>query len=113
MSSEQYLRPESLVLSEGSLIPPENQIRPPPNHLTHVLVDAAPFYFGSDSSASAPDGQLEAGTRVVLLRYDGGAQCRVADGRGLYVEVSYGNLTKLDSPTSSSASAPRTSSSDA
>ena len=96
MSPERYLRPESLVLGEGSLIPHENQIRPAPNQFTHRLVDAAPFYFGSERDSSAPDGQLEAGTKVVLLNYDGGAQCRVADGRGLYVEVSYRNLATLD-----------------
>jgi hypothetical protein len=96
VSPERYVRPESVVLGEGSLIPPENQIRPPPNQFTHTLVDAAPFYLGSERTSSAPDGQLEAGTQVVLLRYDGGARCRVVDGRGLYVEVSHANLAPLD-----------------
>ena len=96
MSPERYLRPESVVLGEGSLVPPENQIRPAPNQFTHTLIDAAPFYFGSERGSSAPDGQLEAGTRVVLLRHDGEGRCRVVDGRGLYVEVSYANLAALD-----------------
>jgi hypothetical protein len=97
MDSERYLRPKSQVLSEGSLIPQENQIRPAPNHFTHQLVATAPFYFRSERDSNAPDGQLEAGTKVLLLRYDGGARCRVADGQGLYVETSYGNLAKLKS----------------
>lgn len=96
MSSEGWLRPESVVLGEGSLIPPENQIRPAPNRFTHQLVDAEPFYFRCHAGRNAPDGRLEAGTRVVLLRYDGGARCRVADGRGLHVEVSYGSLAELE-----------------
>jgi hypothetical protein len=95
MDSERYLRPESQVLSERSLVPQENQIRPAPNHFTHQLVAAEPFYFRSEADSNAPDGHLEAGAKVVLLRYDGGARCRVADGRGLHVEISYGNLAKL------------------
>jgi hypothetical protein len=47
---------------------------------------------------SAPDGQLEAGTRVVPLRYDDRERCRVVDGRGLYVEVSYAKLAALNQP---------------
>jgi hypothetical protein len=97
VSSEGYLRPESEVLGDDSLIPTENQIRPPPNQFTHRLVDAQPFYFGSEaSSSSAPDGEFEAGTNVVLLRHDGGTRCRVADGRGLYVEVSHRSLAELE-----------------
>jgi hypothetical protein len=98
MDPERYLRPESQVLSEGSLVPPENQIDPAPNHFTHQLVATEPFYFRSESESTAPDGQLEAGTKVLLVRYDGGARCRVADGRGLYVETTYSNLTELHDP---------------
>ena len=43
----------------------------------------------------APDGEFAAGTKVVLLLYDGGATCRVADDRGLYVETEYDSLRKL------------------
>ena len=96
MSPERYVRPESVVLGEGSLVPPENQIRPTPNQFTHTVVEAAPFSFGAEPTTSAPDGELEAGTRVVLLRYDGGERCRVVDGRGLYVEVSYAKLAALN-----------------
>jgi hypothetical protein len=93
LGSDRYLRPDALVLGEGSVVPPENEIRPPPNRFTHRLNGAEPFSFRSD--AQAPDGELEAGTQVVLLRYDGGARCRVADGRGLYVEVRYESLVPL------------------
>jgi hypothetical protein len=95
MSSEGYLRPESQVLGEGSLVPPENQLRPPPNRFTHRLAEAEPFYFASREGSGAPDGHFEAGTEVVLLRHDGGPRCRVADGRGLYVEVACASLTEL------------------
>lgn len=94
MSSDRYLRPEAVVLGEGSLIPPENQIRPAPNRFTHELAAREPFYLGSETGSERPDGHLEAGTKVVLLRRDG-ARCRVADGRGLYVEVGHESLTEL------------------
>jgi hypothetical protein len=95
MDPERYFRPQSQVLSEGSLIPPDNQIRPAPNHFTHRLVATEPFYFRSQSDSNAPDGELEAGTEVLLIRYDGAGRCRVADGRGLYIETSYSNLAEL------------------
>jgi hypothetical protein len=96
VDAERYVRPKPRVLSERSLVPQANQIRPAPNHFTHQLIITEPFYFGSEADSDAPDGQLDAGTKVVLLRYDGGARCRVADGRGLYVEISYANLAKLE-----------------
>jgi hypothetical protein len=94
VSSERYLRPEAVVLGEGSLVPPENQIQPAPNRFTHQLARREPFYFGSAPRSEKPDGHLDAGTKVVLLRHDG-ARCRVADGRGLYVEVGHESLTEL------------------
>ena len=42
-----------------------------------------------------PDGEFPAGAKVVLLLYDGGVTCRVADDRGLYVETEYDSLRKL------------------
>ena len=94
MTPEGYLRPESVVLGEGSIVPPENQLRPPPNRFTHRLTRDEPFYFGSEDGSKQPDGQLNAGTEVVLLRHDG-ARCRVADGSGLYVEIGCASLTEL------------------
>jgi hypothetical protein len=98
MNPDRYLRPEAVVLGEGSLIPPENQIRPAPNRFTHKLAGPAPFYFGSEAGSEEPDGHLEARTKVVLLRHDGGARCRVVDERGLYVEVNHESLTELKKP---------------
>jgi hypothetical protein len=94
MSPEGYVRPESVVLGEGSVVPPENQLRPPPNRFTHRLTKDEPFYFGTEQGAGQPDGQLAAGTEVVLLQQDG-TRCRVADGRGLYVEVGCESLAEL------------------
>jgi len=93
LSPDRYLRPEATVLGEGSLVPPENQIRPAPNRFTHRLERTEPFSFRD--GAEAPDGTLEAGTEVVLLREDG-ERCRVADGRGLYVVVRCAALRALD-----------------
>lgn len=95
MGSEGWLRPEYEVLQEGSVIPPENQIQPAPNQFTHRVVKDEPFFLRSESASNAPDGELLAGTKVVLLRYDGGARCRVADERGLYVEIGFGSLAEL------------------
>jgi hypothetical protein len=92
VTGDRFLRPEARVLGDSSVIPPENQIRPAPNRFTHRLEQAEPFYFRDD--AQAPDGTLEAGTEVVVLRHDGD-RCRVADGRGLYVVVRRSALTPL------------------
>jgi NAD(P)-dependent dehydrogenase (short-subunit alcohol dehydrogenase family) len=37
VNSERYLRPESVVMGDSSLVPPENQIRPPPNQFSHQV----------------------------------------------------------------------------
>ena len=89
---EGFTRPQAEVLDEGSLIPDGNLISPPPNQFTHVVEHAQPFYYGRGRK---PDGEFPAGTLVVLMAYDGGARCRVADGRGLYVETKYAGLKKL------------------
>ena len=47
----------------------------------------------------APHGEFSAGTKVVLLLYDGGVYCRVADDQGLYVETEYESLRKLHKRT--------------
>lgn len=89
MAPDRWLRPESAVLPDSSLIPPENLIRPPPNRFTHELVVAESFYFGTKADSEAPDGELEAKTKLVLLHSDDKTRCRVVDGRGLHVEVSW------------------------
>jgi len=77
------------------LVPGRNLIAPAPNQFTHEVARAQPYYFTRAQPGMAPDGEFAAGTKVVLLLYDGGATCRVADDRGLYVETEYDSLRKL------------------
>ena len=44
---------------------------------------------------SHPEGEFPKGTKVVLLCYDGGNNCRVVDGNGIYVEIEFSSLKKL------------------
>lgn len=90
-----FLRPSAVVLSEHAIVPDKNLISPAPNQFTHELTRRQPFYFTGARQAAAPDGQFPAGTKVVLLVYDGGSYCRVADGQGLYVEIEYDSLKKI------------------
>jgi hypothetical protein len=87
------IRPESVVLNETALVPRDNLIKPPPNQFTHEL-QRSQSYFYTDAQGP-PNGEFAAGTRVVLMVYNGGAYCRVVDGRGLYVETTYGGLRRL------------------
>jgi hypothetical protein len=90
-----FVRPEIRVLPASALIPERNLISPPPNQFTHELTRPLPFYFTTAQQSSAPDGHFPAGTKVVLLAYDGSDYCRVVDEQGLYVEIEHGSLTKL------------------
>jgi hypothetical protein len=90
-----FIRPPMTVLPESALVPDRNIIRPPPNQFTHEVITAQPFYFGDVQDGHGQDGKLEAGTKVVLLVYDGGEYCRVADGRGLYVQTRINGLKEL------------------
>ena len=89
------LRPESMVLSDAALVPERNLIKPPPNQFTHALQRSQPYFY--TDAEGKPDGEFAAGTRVVLIVHDGGAYCRVVDGRGLYVETAFGGLRRLPS----------------
>jgi hypothetical protein len=92
---EGFVRPPATVLPDGALVPPANLITPPPNHFTHELVRSEPFHYAATWAKGAPpDGELAAGTRVVLLRRDGAA-CRVADLSGLHVGVACDALRPL------------------
>ena len=93
--AEGFVRPEAAVLAEKALVPARNLIAPAPNQFTHELIRTQPYYFAGAQPGMAPDGEFAAGTKVVLLLHDGGATCRVADDRGLYVETEYGSLRKL------------------
>ena len=90
-----FLRPKSVVLPEDSIVSEQNLIEPAPNQFTHELRRAQRYYFAGPQQAAPPDGEFPAGTRVVLLVYDGGSYCRVADGRGLYVSVEYDALKRI------------------
>ena len=92
---ERFIRPEAVVLPESARVPDRNLISPAPNQFTHELIRPQPFYFIGAQQATPPDGQFAAGTKVVLLVYDGGTYCRVADGQGLYVEIEYDSLREL------------------
>jgi len=93
--AEGFIRPEAAVLAEKALVPGQNLIAPAPNQFTHEVARAQPYYFTGAQSDMTPDGEFSAGALVVLLRYDGGIYCRVADGRGLYVETEYDSLRQL------------------
>jgi hypothetical protein len=86
-------RPQAVVLSESSLVPPHRLLKPPPNQFTHEIQRNQPFFY--EEGADAPDGQLAGGAHVVLLRHDGGAYCHVVDGRGLYVATAFEGLRRL------------------
>jgi len=88
-------RPEAIVLPDSSLVP-TNVITPAPNQFTHEVTRSQPFYASFGAVDEPPTGQFDAGTRVVLLYYDGKDYCRVADGTGRYVETRFDGLRKLE-----------------
>jgi len=90
-----FIRPPMTVLPDTALIPDRNIIRPPPNQFTHEVSETQAFYFGDAQAGGELSGQLEAGTKVVLLVYDGGDYCRVASGHGLYVQTKFNGLKRL------------------
>jgi hypothetical protein len=94
-SMGEFLRPPMTVLPESALVPDKNIISPPPNQFTHEVNEPQPFYFTDVQEGGPSNGQLEAGTKVVLLVHDGGDYCRVADGSGLYVQIKFSGLRKL------------------
>jgi len=89
------IRPEATVLDENTIVPDQNLILPPPNQFTHEIAQTSPFFFTNFQQGTPANGEFLAGKKVVLLVYDGGDYCRVADGQGLYVETEYGSLKKL------------------
>jgi hypothetical protein len=88
-------RPEATVLPDTALIPPSSVISPPPNQFTHEVTRQQPFYFSHGEPIGTANGEFRAGTKVVLLVYDGGTMCRVADGAGLYADTSFEGLQRL------------------
>jgi len=90
-----FLRPNAVVLGENAMVPDRNIISPAPNQFTHELKRPQSFYFDEAQQGTPPNGEFRAGTKVVLLVYDGGNYCRIAGGQGLYVEIEYDSLRKL------------------
>jgi hypothetical protein len=93
------LRPEIVVLGDEAVVPAGNVVRPPPTRFTHVLVVDEPYHLDRSDRTPEPDGVMRAGTRVALL-HQGHDRCRVADGRGLAIEVRRASLRELPEPPS-------------
>jgi hypothetical protein len=64
-------RPEAIVLPDSALIPSNCLISPPPNQFTHEVTRSQAFYASHGTPSGPPTGQFDAGTKVVLLYYDG------------------------------------------
>jgi hypothetical protein len=92
---DRFIRPPSVELPENSLVPDRNIVSPPPNQFTHVLKRSTPFYLTGIQQGRAPDGELEAGTQVVMMVDNGGAYCRVVDSQGLYAEIAFDALKRI------------------
>jgi hypothetical protein len=90
-----FIRPEASVLPDSAMVPPGSQVSPVPDQFTHELVRPEPYRFAGGEREDAVEGELPAGTPVVLLAYDGGPRCRVVDGRGLHLEVRFDSLRPL------------------
>lgn len=91
-SLEGFTRPEMVVLEASSVVPDKNLIVPPPNQFTHELARHETFYYNNVQQETPSSGHFPKGTRVVLLRYEGGRYCHVADAQGLYVVIEYDSL---------------------
>ncbi len=92
---EGFLRPKAVVLNSKAIVPDRNLISPAPNQFTHEVTRSQPYHFTGAKQGTPSEGTFAAGTKVVLLVYNGGRYCRVADGRGLYVEIEYEALAIL------------------
>lgn len=92
---ENFIRPKVEILPKESIIPNENLISPAPNQFTHELRKTQSYYYINTGQAFPPDGEFPKGTKVVLIRHDGGNYCYVADGRGIYAEIQFDSLKKL------------------
>lgn len=89
-----FQKPQAVVLPESAMVPPGNSVSPSPNRFTHRVTEAAPFFYGTAAEGSVADGELAAGTRVVLM-VESGARSRVVSENGLYVDVETGRLEPL------------------
>ena len=90
---EGFEKTEPVVMPDEALVPAQSRITPAPNQFTHSLTRPQQFHYGDEGSKAS--GTLPAGTKVVLMVYNGGASCHVADGQGRYVEIQFDSLQKL------------------
>jgi hypothetical protein len=90
---EGFRSTDPVVMPDEALVPPHARISPPPNQFTHRLTKPQPFHYSD--AGGPPSGVLPAGSKVVLMVYDGGARCRIVDGQGRYVEIDYDSLERL------------------
>lgn len=92
---KEFLRPEASVLPDSALVPANRLVEPAPNRFTHRLADAAEYWYAEPADGMPSAGALPAGTDVVLMRHDGGRNCWVVDGRGLYVNLPFAFVRRL------------------
>ena len=76
------------------MVPAGCHVRPAPNRFTHEVRRRQAFTYG-DTAAAPSDGDLEPGTKVVLLVRHRGDGCRVVDALGRYVRTAYSGLRPL------------------
>lgn len=89
---EKFTRPKAAVLPRAALVPSTNQI-PRPSRFTHRLKTEQEFHL-DNAKGTKPAGKLARGTKVLLIER-GDTRCRVADRKGLCVEVDCDSLVKL------------------
>lgn len=90
-----FLRPKPVVVPARDLVPEASRIVPAPNQFSHVLARRQPYFLDEAGSSRRRGGYFAKGTKVLLLARRG-AYCRVADRRGLYVEVPCDALRPLE-----------------
>jgi hypothetical protein len=59
---------------------------------SHVVITELPYWIEPGGTFEKPLGTLTVGSKVSLLRYDGGAFCYVKDERGLFVATVFSGL---------------------
>ena len=89
---DRMIRPKATVLPESALVPDNKIIELPPNQFTYEVVAEQPYYYNAPDQAAPQEGKFAAGTKVVLLKHDGGAVCQVVDGQGLVVATAFDGL---------------------
>lgn len=96
LESGRIERPTAIVLPESAIVPEDCVVRPAPTVFTHESTAVLPFHYSTtgDTTSRPPDGVLAAGSKVVLENTTGDL-CRVVDGRGLRLTVSYRGLVRL------------------